>query len=71
MEKFLEMKFLKPSGSTLTLKVPFIKDDATESQAKTLMDYIVSNNLFLVKGEEVSAKKSAQFITINKAELSI
>lgn len=71
MEKFLEMKFLKPSGSTLTLKVPYVKDEATPEEAKSLMDYIVSGNVFMSKGEELSAKKSAQFILVDKSEIEI
>ncbi len=60
MEYVLSMTFNTPGGTTSTLSVSGVKPDITQEQVISLMDTIISKNVFEVNAGELISKSSAK-----------
>ena len=60
MEYVLSMVFLTESGLKSTISIGGVKSSITQTQANSLMDLIISKNIFLPNGGALLKKDSAQ-----------
>ena len=60
MEYTLSMVFLTENGLKSTLSVSGVKSTITQAQANSLMDTIITKNIFLPNAGALSKKDSAQ-----------
>ena len=60
MEYVLSMVFLTDSGLKSTISISGVKSTITQAQANTLMDTIITKNIFLPNAGALTAKSSAQ-----------
>lgn len=56
----LVMKFLTKAGKNCTIRVPNVKDDLTAVEANTLMDLLISTNIFYVGDQELASRESSE-----------
>ena len=72
MEYSLSMVFLTENGLKTTLSVSGVKSTITKAEVDTLMDVIISKNIFLPDAGALVAKSSAQLVakTITKYEVA-
>ena len=56
----LVMKFKNKAGKSATIRVAKVKDGLTLTEADSLMDLIISRNIFFTGDEELSEKVSAE-----------
>lgn len=72
MEYILTLTFLTETGSKSSLTITGVKDSVTSEQANTLMDNILSNDIFETKNgafvSKVEAKLTERKITTFDAE---
>lgn len=62
MEYTLSMVFITEKGSKSSLSISGIKPDLTKDQIDTLMDTIITKNVFLTSTGALAAKDSAQIV---------
>ncbi len=67
----LEMNFLDEGGRKFTLSVDDPRIDLTDEEVRTVMDEIVSSNIFFTQAGDLVAPDSARIITTTIEELSI
>lgn len=60
MEYSLSMTFLNASGSKSSLSISGIRPDITKDEVNTLMDTIITKNIFTTDSGDLVAKSSAQ-----------
>jgi hypothetical protein len=72
MEYTLSMVFGTEGGLKTTLSISDVKQDITKAQVDTLMDTIITNNVFKVESGALISKVSAQLISrqINKFDVA-
>lgn len=56
----LVMKFLTKAGKNCTIRVPNVKDDLTALEANSLMDLLISTNIFYTGDQELASKESTE-----------
>lgn len=56
----LVMKFLTKAGKSCTIRIPNVKDDLTALEANTLMDLLISTNIFYVGDLELASRESSE-----------
>lgn len=59
MEYILEMTFVCSNGKTAQLSIDGVKDNLTEAQISSLMDTIITNNIFSNKNGSYVEKAKA------------
>lgn len=71
MEYTLSMVFITEKGSKSSLSISGVKPDLTKAQIDTLMETIISKNVFLTTTGALAAKESAQIVakTVTKYEM--
>ncbi|NLW39973.1 MAG: DUF2922 domain-containing protein [Tissierellia bacterium] len=67
----LEMNFLDEGGRKFTLSVDDPRIDLTDEEVRTVMDEIISSNIFFTQAGDLVAPDSARIITTTIEELSI
>lgn len=60
MEYILAMTFITEGGKNTTLSISGVKNTITSADANTLMDLIISKNIFLVDAGALIGKDSAK-----------
>ena len=61
MEYILAMTFTTEGGKNTTLSISGVKSDITSADANSLMDLIISKNIFLVDAGALIGKDGAKF----------
>ncbi|MFZ2258402.1 MAG: DUF2922 domain-containing protein [Clostridiaceae bacterium] len=56
----LVMKFLTKAGKNCTIRVPNVKDDLTALEANSLMDLLISTNIFYTGDQELVSRESSE-----------
>lgn len=71
MEYTLSMVFITEKGTKSSLSISGIKPDLTKAQVDTLMDTIITKNVFLTTTGALAEKHSAQIVakTVTKYEM--
>ncbi len=59
-EKTLIMKFITDKGTKASLRLSGIKEEIKDSEISTLMDLIISKNIFNINGAFLKLKDGAQ-----------
>lgn len=67
----LELEFKTVEGKKFSISLDEPRDDATEEEIRTVMDNIVSRNIFNPSGGDVESPVGARFITTTVQELTI
>ena len=60
MEYSLSMTFVTETGDKVSMTVSGVKSDITQAEVSTLMDTIITKDVFLTKNGSLTAKYSAQ-----------
>lgn len=71
MAKTLEMVFQNKSGKNVTINVPSIKDGITADEVKTLMQLIMTKNIFTSSGGDLIGIVSANVVSRDVNTLSV
>ncbi|BBB91683.1 MAG TPA: DUF2922 domain-containing protein [Methylomusa anaerophila] len=69
MAKTLELVFRNAAGKEVVLSLPDPKDGLTLAEARTVMNDIVSKNIFSVKGVDLVEDAEARVRTSDTVEL--
>lgn len=56
----LVMKFLNKAGKSTTIRIPNVKDGLTALEANTLMDLLISTNIFYTGDQELASRESSE-----------
>lgn len=71
MAKTLEMVFQNKSGKNVTINVLSIKDGITADEVKTLMQLIMTKNIFTSSGGDLIGIVSANVVSRDVNALSV
>mgnify|MGYP000963235428 CR=1 FL=1 len=71
VQRILEMDFATELGKSVRLRVYDVKADATGAQVSSLMDTIVTKNIFTSTGGILTGKLSARVINKETSDLSL
>ncbi|MGI6549856.1 MAG: DUF2922 domain-containing protein [Syntrophomonadales bacterium] len=69
--RVLEMRFNNAAGQLVTVRVPEVNDPYTGAEASSLMDNILSANIFTSTGGDLITKDSARIIVTDISELEL
>ena len=69
MAQVLRMTFLTAAGNRVSITVDNPKDDLTQAQVQTAMDTIISKNILLATGGDLTAIDSAAIINTTTTEI--
>lgn len=58
----LVLKFLNKAGKASTLRISNVKDGLTAVEANTLMDLLITANVFYLGDQELASKESSEVI---------
>ena len=70
MAKTLELVFRNQSGKEVTINLANPKDDVTQAQAKTVMQDILTKNIFSTKGGDLAQIVDARVLTRDAVSLA-
>lgn len=71
MAKTLVMGFVSETGKKVSLSISAVKDAITAAEASSVMDTIITKNIFNSAGGDLKFKDSAQLIDKTTEILSI
>lgn len=71
MTKTLQMVFLNEAGKNVTISIPDVRDDITSEDIKTLMQLIISKNVFDSTGGNFVSVMSADVVTRDVQEMTV
>jgi hypothetical protein len=71
VQRILEMGFGTELGKTQTIRVYDVKTDITGAQVSTLMDSIITKNIFSGTGGALTSKVSARIINKETSDLTL
>ncbi|WP_446898612.1 DUF2922 domain-containing protein [Clostridium sp. LBM24168] len=71
MERSVIMNFLNESGQKTSIKVSNIKTDLTDAEVKTVMEAIITNNIFEYKGGDLRTIDSAHVAENETIDLNV
>ena len=69
MAQVLRMTFLSAAGGRVSITVDNPKDDLTEAQVQTAMNTIISKNILITSGGELTAIDSAAIIETTTTDI--
>ncbi|WBW97579.1 DUF2922 domain-containing protein [Oceanirhabdus sp. W0125-5] len=69
--KKLSMKFVTTSDDITTLTINEVREDITDEQVNSLMDEIITQDVFYSSGGSLVKKKSAKVIDVTEADVEI
>ncbi len=58
----LVLKFLNKAGKNSTLRISNVKDGLTAAEANTLMDLLITTNIFYEGDQELASRESSEII---------
>jgi hypothetical protein len=67
----LQMVFQNQLGKNVALSIPEVREDVTPEEIKTLMELIVSKNIFDSIGGDLVALMEANLITRDVQEIAV
>lgn len=67
----LTMVFLNEQGNKVSLNISPVKDTVTAAEVKTLMDTIISKNIFTSTGGDLKTKHSAYTTAKTQNDLDV
>lgn len=62
-DKSLIMSFMNEEGKKVSLRLDGIKDNLDQQQVASVMDSIISGNIFETSGGDLKVKDSAQIVS--------
>jgi len=65
------MSFIKSDGKKFTLRLDGIREDATDAQINSLMDFIVQKDMYSIGGASLSSKEKASIVTLQEKEVAL
>lgn len=68
-KKVLRMTFNNASGNAVTITLPQPKADLTAAQIETVMDQIITKNIFLTSGGELISKRDIKIVDTTTNDL--
>ncbi|ALC80234.1 MULTISPECIES: DUF2922 domain-containing protein [Bacillus] len=68
MEKTVELQFLDELGKTVRISISEPKDQLTEAEIFTVMDSILTADVFFGSGGRLVAKKGARIVEKNTVD---
>lgn len=71
MEKTLQMVFQNQVGNNVSINIAQVKDDLTDEEVKSLMQLIISKNIFESSGGDLITIMSASVVAKEVEELSV
>jgi hypothetical protein len=71
MAKTLQMVFQNQIGKNVSISIPEVREDVTESEIKTLMQLIISKNIFESVGGDLITVMEASLVKREVQELSV
>jgi uncharacterized protein YggL (DUF469 family) len=71
VQRILEMDFASELGKSIRLRVYDVKADATGEQVSTLMDSIITKNIFSSSGGALTSKLSARIVNKETSDLTL
>lgn len=69
--KKLTMKFVTTNDDITTLTINEVKEDITDEQVNSLMDEIITQDVFYSAGGSLVKKKSAKVIDVTESNVEI
>jgi hypothetical protein len=69
--RVLEMSFITALNKKQTIRVPNVKDPYTGAEASTLMDKIITRDIFNPSGGGLTGKSSAQIVITDTTDLAL
>jgi len=69
--KKLSMKFVTTNDDITTLTINEVREDITDEEVNSLMDEIITQNVFYSTGGSLVKKKGAKIIDVTEAEVAI
>lgn len=67
----LVLSFKTSSDKTVSLSVDDPRTDITETEIKTLMDLVISKNIFAPNGSDITTALEAKVVTTNTTEYDL
>lgn len=67
--KILRMVFSTQNGSTFTVTLPQPREDLTAAEVETVMDQIVSDNIFTTTGGDLTGKRDIKIVDTTTTDL--
>jgi hypothetical protein len=67
--KVLRLTFSTTGGKTFTISVANPKEDLTKAEVEAVMETIISKNIFLTSGGELSLKRDAKVVGMSTDDL--
>lgn len=71
MQRTLEMGFSTTTGKNYTLRVYEARQDVIDTEVASVMDEIVTRNIFEVNGGELTGKVSARLVSREVLDYSV
>jgi len=71
MDKTLQMVFQNQVGKNVSINIAQVKDDLTDEEVKSLMELIISKNIFETSGGDLITIMSASVVARDVEELSV
>ena len=71
MEKTLQMVFQNQVGNNTSINIAQVKDELTDEDVKSLMQLIISKNIFESSGGDLITIMSATVVAKDVEELSV
>lgn len=71
MDKTLQMVFQNQVGKNVSINIAQVKDDLTDEEVKSLMELIISKNIFESSGGDLITIMSASVVARDVEELSV
>ncbi len=71
MVKTLQMVFQNQTGKNVSISIGDVKDSITSEEIKTLMQLIISKNIFESTGGDLTTIMSADIVTKDVQEMAV
>lgn len=71
MDKTLQMVFQNKSGKNVSINLQYVRENITPEEVKTLMELIVSKNIFDSKGGDLVSLMEANITSRETQELQV
>ncbi|KGK83256.1 hypothetical protein DP73_20030 [Desulfosporosinus sp. HMP52] len=68
-KKVLRMTFNNASGKAVTISMPQPKEGLTVAEIETVMDQIITKNIFLTPGGELISKRDVKIVDTTTEDL--
>ncbi|KRQ87722.1 hypothetical protein ABG79_00524 [Caloramator mitchellensis] len=69
--KTLQMVFQNQAGKNVSVNIPYVKDGITVEEIRSLMQLIISKNIFETTGGDLIAAMSANVVARDVTEFNV